>query len=80
MVKRTDYAAKGFTVADTIDWCMQRGLDPAEVRYSGGGHLYYESPETDEERDRRLEFLAKQEASTEKWERAMLEKLKEKYS
>ena len=79
MVKRTDYAAKGFSVADTLDWCIQRDLDPLDVRYSGGGHLYYESPETDEERDKRLEWTERQEKSRTEWEIREYARLKEKY-
>lgn len=79
MVKRQSYIAKDSSVADTLDWCFQKNLDPHAVIFTGGGHMHYESPETDEERERREDFLRQSNERHEKWEREMYEKLKEKY-
>ena len=79
LVKRVEYTIKGHSVADIVDWCVQRGLDPTKVRHSGGGHFEWETLETDEERDRRLKHWREQDERQLKWEREMYAKLKEKY-
>ena len=43
------------TVAQMVEWCEENGLDPAEVRVSGGFNFMWKSPETDEELTRRAE-------------------------
>jgi hypothetical protein len=79
MVKRSEYLVKGWSMADALDWCFQKGLDPHAVIFTGGGHLHYETPETDEERARRKDFLRQSTERHEKWEREMWETLKVKY-
>ena len=43
------------TVAQMVEWCEENGLDPAEVRVSGGFSFMWKSEETDEEVARRVE-------------------------
>jgi hypothetical protein len=78
IMKRSDAIPKNFTAADMVDWCFQRNLDPREVHLTGG-HMFWESVETDEEMERRLKFWKERDDRHEAWERDMLAKLKEKY-
>jgi hypothetical protein len=79
ILKRSDNIPKDFTISDMIDWCVERDLSPMEVRLTGGGHLFWESLETDEEMERRLRFWKERDDRHEQWEREMLAKLKAKY-
>lgn len=66
------------TVSEIVDWCHQRGLNPDDVKLSGG-HLKWESPETEAEATRREEYHRQSMARHEEWERETYERLKEKF-
>lgn len=75
ILRRIEYIPHDATVAEMVDWCMQRGLDPEVVKLSGG-HVKWESPETDAERARREEYAEKAAARHDQWERETYERLK----
>lgn len=77
MIKRQSMVAD-LSVTDLVDWCVQRGFDPDAVTITAT-HLKYESPETDSERARREGFETTNRERHEAWERATLDRLKEKY-
>jgi len=66
------------TVSELVDWCVQRNVNPSEARITSA-HVKWQSPQTDEERERYEKWLAEHEARTEKWERETLQRLQEKY-
>jgi hypothetical protein len=76
MMKRTDHFAG--TVSELMDWMIGRGLGVDLVMITGT-HLKWESPETDQERERRLDWERQQATRTEEWERQTLARLKLKY-
>lgn len=76
--KRFESIPRDATLEDLVDWCLQRGLDPSGVVVTGG-HLRWESPLTDDERQARDEYRAKQEQRTLEWELATYERLNEKF-
>jgi hypothetical protein len=76
--KLSEPMVRGWTVAEMVSWCFDRGLDPSEVQ-STGGHLCYERLETEDERDKRMTWWKDQEARHERWERETLVRLTEKY-
>lgn len=67
------------TVAELVDWCVQRNLDPANVKALGNTPLTWTEPRTQEEVDRLAKFQADRAARTEAWERETLARLREKY-
>lgn len=77
VVKRMDNV-RDCTVADLADWCFQRRIDPSDVTITAT-HLKWESLETAEERDRRLEWWEETQERQLKWEREAWERLREKY-
>lgn len=69
---------RGISVHEVNTWLEVQGIDPHEITFSGG-HLRWESLETDVEYQQRLDFLEKQRERTEQWERETYERLKEKF-
>ena len=67
-----------FTVQDTVDWCLQRDLDPAKVRFTGG-HLQYESPQTDREAEYAATWERQAAERRERWERETYDRLRAKF-
>lgn len=66
------------TLQELIDWCIERDLPPDRVRITQVG-MKYLTPESNEERTRRLNFEREHRERTEAWERSTLARLKEKY-
>jgi len=66
------------TVSELVDWCVQRNIDPAEVKVTAA-HVKWSSLETVEERDNRLAWWEETDARHTKWEFEMWERLKKKY-
>jgi hypothetical protein len=64
----------GITVESLVDWCIQRGLDPSEVTLSAG-HLKWDSPETDAERERREHYAALADQRRIDWENETIARL-----
>lgn len=67
------------TVEDIVDWCIQRDLNPKDVRLAGMANLRWVSEETEAERLGRERFDAEREQRMISWEKDTLKRLKEKY-
>lgn len=68
----------GATLYQLVTWCCQAGLEPTDVKVSGG-HLQWFTPETDDEYAARQATLQAAAERAEAWERATLARLVEKY-
>ena len=78
MMKRMS-SASDLTVSELWQHVVvEKGLDPDEVKITST-HLKWESPETDAERDQRIEFQRRRDERTEQWERETLARLQAKY-
>ena len=69
---------RDITVSDLISWCVDRDLSPLDATITST-HVKWESPETAEERERRIAWEAEREASTLKWEHETYERLNKKF-
>lgn len=63
---------------EVVDYCLQRGLDPAAVTVTGG-HLKWKSPETEAEAADAARWKAQSDARHEVWERETYDRLKAKF-
>ncbi len=66
------------TVSDLVQWCLQRGIDPDTATVTGG-HVRWQSPETDAEREQAERYWAEQQARKDRWERETYERLRAKF-
>ncbi len=75
---REHHLVQGMSVADLLDFCNQRELEPEKVKVTGS-HITWDRPETDEERDRRLAAWKRSDERKEEYERKEWQRLREKY-
>ncbi len=66
------------TVTDLVTWCLQHDVDPDTATITGG-HVRWQSPETEAEREQRLAYWAGVDARKERWERDTYARLREKF-
>lgn len=76
--KRFESIPRDATLEDLVDWVLQRGLRPSDVVVTGG-HMRWQTIETDEEQLERERYQADRDRRTLEWERATYERLNEKF-
>ena len=68
------HGATQFTVTDAMQWCLDKGLSPDDVKLTGG-HFVWDRTETPEEVDKRLAYARATQERHERWIRDQFAKL-----